>query len=852
MPSPLLLLTTLRACITPDSAVSHIHHFCACLPHEPYVDLSPAFSYTENPATKLISATVTLPTCLIASVRSTKGILEWRTERCAAKDASFQAYKALYEAGLLNDNLLPLSHSWVEEEQYEQEDLAATIEIRSQLNPWKQLAEAWSHCDFHQTRIVLKRGDGETNEELCMVLTTPLAIPAVSPMVLYWDEETTFHLHYSPLRKVSLSSSGTVQTLRGITHILTRSARSDQTADNRMDFAALFSPDLEENQLSTWYKANSGRVPALHQYLAKTKPCGLVRSAALYGTPNLFYRWYNPDIESQSELEVQCIPLTKRRNFLSSNNLSLKVSPFSSQGAIPSTFQSLPIENCTIDRLPFTYVQFGLFMQAILQQVKSFMVAEKLRSTILKHVPINGVQHIITAISAPSAGLTTDYQRYEFFGDAVLKFFVSHHLFCDKENWHEGYLTKRKSQLVSNQQLARAALDKGLDVFIMTEGFKSRKWTPPLISEILADPVKPREISMKMVADVVEALIGAAYIDSGFEVARKCLHVFLPEIRIETPQPSRALPTLSSTSLVINAESIIGYKFNKKILLLESLTHPSCDHDMKVESYQRLEFLGDAILDMLVVRLLASSRTTTTLSPGRMTLTKAALVNTQFLGFLCLDYGIDSAEVVRINEIAPRDFKEMVVSHKSCLWTLMRHTNKDIQSSQDACQARYITHRDSLHQVLAGGREYPWLQLARLNPDKFYSDMIESMIGAIFLDSNGCLTACEDFIERIGLVSYLKRLLEEEVDLQHPKSILGQLAGTEGVSYDEKPAPREADDTEKRYTCTVTVGEIDIAVAEDCLSKDEAVLAAAIQAADKLRERDERIIAVRGGPRNKE
>ena len=785
---------------------------------------------------------MTLPTCLIPGVRSTKGIGEWRTERCAAKDASFQAYKALYEAGLLNDHLLPLSHSWAEEEQCDQEDMAATVEIRPQLCLWKQLAEAWSDCNLHQTRIVLTGEDSE-KEDLCMILTTPSAIPPLSFVTLYWDEKTRFSLHFGSSRRVSVSGSGTVQTLRSITHILNRSTRSDHTIDNRVDFVVLFGPDLEENQFSAWYESNKGRVPAHDQYIARTKPCGLIRSSTLQGVPHCFYRWCNSDEEMEGDIEVQCFPLTKRRNFLDSNSLSFQISPFSSHGAHSSAPRSFSVQNCTIDRLPFQYAQFGLFMQAILQKIKSLMMAERLCLNVLKGVPIKNLQHIVAAISAPSAGLPTNYQRYEFFGDAVLKFFVSHQLFCDKENWHEGYLTKRKSWLVSNQQLARAALDTGLDVFIMTEGFQSRRWTPPLISEVLQGSVKPRQISMKVLADVVEALIGAAYSDGGFDLARKCVHVFLPEIRIESPRTSRTLPILESTNLVVNAESIIGYEFDTTVLLLESLTHPSCDYDMKIQSYQRLEFLGDAVLDMLVVRLVASLQTNTALSPGKMTLIKAGLVNAQFLGFLCLDYGIDSTKVVAIEEVAPRHFRKRVASHKTRLWTLMRHTNENIKRSQDACMARYMAHRDSIHQALATGTAYPWLLLARLNTDKFYSDMIESITGAIFLDSNDDLAACEDFITRIGLVSYLKRILAEKVDMQHPKSILGQLAGTEGVSYDEKRFSKGSDDTERvRFTCTVAVGEIDIAVAEDCLSKEEAVLAAAIEAAEKIKER------VRDGP----
>ena len=40
------------------------------------------------------------------------------------------------------------------------------------------------------------------------------------------------------------------------------------------------------------------------------------------------------------------------------------------------------------------------------------------------------------------------------------------------------------------------------------------------------------------------------------------------------------------------------------------------------------------------------------------------------------------------------------------------------------------------------------------------SDIVESIIGAIFIDSKGSLEACEAFLERAGVVGYLRRVLD--------------------------------------------------------------------------------------------
>ncbi|KAF2669714.1 hypothetical protein BT63DRAFT_267528 [Microthyrium microscopicum] len=830
-----LVIESTGACITPDSTISHIHHFCACLPHEPYVDLSPTFSFAENPSTKRISATVTLPNSVISSVRSTQGLSTWKTEKAAAKDASFQAYKALHEAGLLNDHLLPLSRSWTEDVIPDEDAIAALINSRPQYNPWKPLADAWSEPDIHQTQIVLR---GDKDEDLHITLITPAVIPAIDQINLFWDEETKLQLQFVPPVRTCLDDSATIPILRDITRLLMNST-SAPNGNRSVDYVALVSPNLAEDLFSAWHTANEGGTSAFEHYTARSIPSGVIRPSTKSRLPYRFVGWSDPLGEQQDDPEVHCVSLTRRRNFLNSRSFPQKFSlPVDREDDphSPSSLQSFNIQDCTVDRLPYLYARFSLFIQPILEQVKCLMVAEKLRTTALKHVPIKDLQHIVTAISAPSAGLTTDYQRYEFFGDSVLKFFVSHQLFCEKENWHEGFLTKRKSYLVSNQKLAQAALSLKLDQFIMTEEAKIRKWKPPMITEVLQEPVKQRELSMKVLADVVEALIGAAYIDSGFDTARRCLNAFLPEIHIETPHTTRSLPSRENTSFIARAESIIGYEFKQKAILLEALTHPSY-HDLNTESYQRLEFLGDSVLDMVLVRLLASIHETTVLTPAKMTWIKAALVNEGFLGFLCLDYGVESKRVVRIDEKAPGTFVKRVTNNSLSIWALMRHsTDRNITASQAACKARYEEYRDIIHEALTTGKSYPWLAIARLNLDKFYSDMIESIIGAIFIDSNGDLDTCEAFIRRIGLITVLERVIREDIEMRHPKILLGILADTKSVSYEEKRVQRQLSGSlEDRYVCTALVDNAEIATSGDCLSREEAVIAAAIEAVEILK-----------------
>ncbi|KAL5317071.1 hypothetical protein ACEPPN_016125 [Leptodophora sp. 'Broadleaf-Isolate-01'] len=72
----------------------------------------------------------------------------WRTERAARKEAAFQAYVALHEAGLVNDNLLPLNREGTVVRD-EREELPSIMEVSEQLNPWVSLAKAWAFPELN-------------------------------------------------------------------------------------------------------------------------------------------------------------------------------------------------------------------------------------------------------------------------------------------------------------------------------------------------------------------------------------------------------------------------------------------------------------------------------------------------------------------------------------------------------------------------------------------------------------------------------------------------------------------------------------------------------------------------------
>ena len=71
-------------------------------------------------------------------------------------------------------------------------------------------------------------------------------------------------------------------------------------------------------------------------------------------------------------------------------------------------------------------------------------------------------------------------------------------------------------------------------------------------------------------------------------------------------------------------EKNIGYNFKNKELLKKALTHTSYAHDQKIESNEKLEYLGDSILEFITSEYLYKNYKK--LKEGEMTKVRATVV----------------------------------------------------------------------------------------------------------------------------------------------------------------------------------------------------------------------------------
>ncbi|MDO8466880.1 MAG: ribonuclease III [bacterium] len=107
-----------------------------------------------------------------------------------------------------------------------------------------------------------------------------------------------------------------------------------------------------------------------------------------------------------------------------------------------------------------------------------------------------------------------DNERLEFLGDAVLELSVTEELYKRFPEQKEGALTSYRAALVNYVMMARIAGDIGLEKFVLLSRGEAR------------DGGKAREV---ILANAMEALIGAIYLDGGQDVANSFVNKFVLE-----------------------------------------------------------------------------------------------------------------------------------------------------------------------------------------------------------------------------------------------------------------------------------------------------------------------------------
>uniref|UniRef100_A0A3P8WMV3 ribonuclease III n=1 Tax=Cynoglossus semilaevis TaxID=244447 RepID=A0A3P8WMV3_CYNSE len=230
-----------------------------------------------------------------------------------------------------------------------------------------------------------------------------------------------------------------------------------------------------------------------------------------------------------------------------------------------------------------------------------------------------------------------------------------------------------------------------------------------------------------------------------------------PRCMLSHPDAERTLNHLISG--FENFERKINYTFQNKAYLLQAFTHASYHYNTITDCYQRLEFLGDAILDYLITKHLYEDPRQH--SPGVLTDLRSALVNNTIFASLAVKYDYHkyfkaiSPELFRVID----DFVQFQLEKDEMqgMDSELRRSEEDEEKEEDI--------------------EVP----------KAMGDIFESLAGAIYMDSMMSL-------ETVWQVYFpMMRPLIDKFSANVPRSPVRELLEMEPETAKFSPAERTYD-----------------------------------------------------------
>ncbi|CAF1271794.1 unnamed protein product [Adineta steineri] len=359
---------------------------------------------------------------------------------------------------------------------------------------------------------------------------------------------------------------------------------------------------------------------------------------------------------------------------------------------------------------------------------------------------------LFQSVTRRSTGEQMDNENLEILGDCFLKLAVSMSLYVRYSSAGAGLLTIKKKHEISNKNLYRLSIQNKLNEYLNVKKIdfrgKDANWLPPgyKINKIQYTHQKAKR---KAFSDMIEAFIGAFLIATDYTVTLKFMHwLGLDVIPIDNQDHIIKIPSifrvktfnfsndqtnrLSNIFYVKRAfeeiEIKIKYKFENKAYLIAAFTHPSNFANRLTDCYERLEFIGDAILDFLVTRHIFVNYNATN-TPGRVTDIRQDLANNGRLAYILVACG---------------------------LHTKILHNSTDLfgHISSYAGDEDLFPKDQTTDQYLNKDVD----QWANTTAPKALADVFEALVGAIFLDSNNSLEVVWNVFEPL-LHNYINQTI---------------------------------------------------------------------------------------------
>ncbi|KAJ3041028.1 Dicer-like protein 1 [Rhizophlyctis rosea] len=320
-------------------------------------------------------------------------------------------------------------------------------------------------------------------------------------------------------------------------------------------------------------------------------------------------------------------------------------------------------------------------------------------------------------------------------------------------------------------------------------------------------------LSDKQVADVVEAILGAScHEDPTLRGALRALrNIYSSEFYEDfkdyvdgVQKPSRPSSMRDGGKKTVEEmEKCFGYCFKDPYLLLEAFTHPSST-DRSINSYQRLEFLGDAVLGYLAVRHFFYKYPE--LPPGRLVDLKDAAVNNAFLACVASNLGL--------HHYIHHFSSPLIDAITDYCEDLYRITNErqgtDLLSPPQFPTPEEVRSKPPQEQKAIEEEKKRDIQYWNdLEPPKTISDVFEAVLGAIFLDSHLSVETVWKAMQRTWL-PWVDAYITPALVARHPYREMADVLRREGCDAWRVPTKHDAETGE--FVARFVVHQVEVLV----------------------------------------
>ncbi|KAF1994791.1 dicer-like protein 1 [Amniculicola lignicola CBS 123094] len=338
------------------------------------------------------------------------------------------------------------------------------------------------------------------------------------------------------------------------------------------------------------------------------------------------------------------------------------------------------------------------------------------------------------------SGMGPNYERLEFMGDCFLKMATSIATFVQQPDESEFEFHVRRMCMLCNKNLFKVAVEYKLYEYVRTMAFSRRTWYPEGLKltkgkghKRTGPQVIKHSLGDKSVADVSEALIGAAFMQhnqrgrfdsQNWDEAVKAVKVLVKSedhvmekwsdyyAAYEEPSYLRDPTSASQLDMARQIEKKHPYRFHHPRLVRSAFT---CGKGWEgIPNYQRLEFLGDALLDQVFIMHIFYKHPNE--GPQWLTEHKMPMVCNKFLGALCVKIGF--------------------------------HVHLRIDNAKD--QSRIRDYVMEVEEAEADARtnhpdDYALYWNSVSEPPKCLADIVEAYVGAMFVDAKFDFTVVQNF-----------------------------------------------------------------------------------------------------------